>query len=53
MILVSQVTSMTIHRTRFVVLTAVLISFSGGALCASTLQFGVVGCPIDLSADVR
>jgi hypothetical protein len=34
-------------------LTAILISaFAGGTLCAGTLQFGVVGSPIDLSANV-
>src|SRR5215472_9978294 len=46
-----QVTSMTINRTRLA-LTAVLISFPGGTLYASTLQFGVVGSPIDISANV-
>jgi len=31
---------------------ALLVALSGGILCASTLQFGVVGSPIDLSANV-
>jgi hypothetical protein len=44
---------MTIHRTGLAALTAVLISAPFiGALYAGTLQFGVVGSPIDLSANV-
>jgi hypothetical protein len=44
---------MTINRNRLAVLTAGLVSaFSGGALYAGTLQFGVVGSPIDMSANV-
>jgi len=44
---------MIINRNRPVALTAVLIStFFNAKLYASTLQFGVVGSPIDLSANV-
>ena len=44
---------MTINRNRAAALTAALISaVCGGNLYASTLQFGVVGSPIDLSANV-
>src|SRR5215471_6375383 len=44
---------MTINRNRVRALRAVLISgFFSGNLYAGTLQFGVVGSPIDLSANV-
>jgi len=44
---------MTINRNSFAALIAALIStFSGGSVYADTLQFGVVGSPIDLSANV-
>src|SRR5215475_9458999 len=44
---------MTINRNRVAVLTAVLTSaFFSRNLSPSTLQFGVVGSPIDLSANV-
>jgi hypothetical protein len=44
---------MMIHRSSFAALIAALIStFSGGSVYADTLQFGVVGSPIDLSANV-
>ena len=44
---------MIINRSGLVVLTANLIStLAGGTLYAGTLQFGVVGSPIDLSANV-
>jgi hypothetical protein len=44
---------MRIHRNALAALAAALLSvFSGGTSYASTLQFGVVGSPIDLSANV-
>jgi hypothetical protein len=44
---------MMINRNALGALSAALISvFSSGTLCADTLQFGVVGSPIDLSANV-
>src|SRR5215470_20307922 len=44
---------MTINRKQIAALTAILISaFVSGNLYAGTLQFGVVGSPIDLSANV-
>src|SRR5215831_2372191 len=44
---------MTINRNVASTVTATLISaFSGGTLFASTIQFGVVGSPIDISANV-
>jgi hypothetical protein len=44
---------MIVNRNAVAALTATLLSaFSSGSLCASTLQFGVVGSPIDLSANV-
>src|SRR5689334_20573866 len=44
---------MTIHRNSFAAFIAALIAaFSGGSVYADTLQFGVVGSPIDLSANV-
>jgi len=44
---------MTINRNALAALAAALISvFSSGILCADTLQFGVVGSPIDISANV-
>lgn len=43
---------MTIQLIGLAALTAVLISAPSGALYASTLQFGVVGSPIDMSANV-
>jgi hypothetical protein len=44
---------MTINRNGLAALTAVLISApSSGVLYASSLQFGVVGSPIDMSANV-
>ena len=44
---------MTINRNSFAALLAALISAScSGSLHADTLQFGVVGSPIDLSANV-
>ena len=47
------VTGMTISRSRIAALAAILISASSsGTLRAGTLQFGVVGSPIDLSANV-
>jgi hypothetical protein len=40
-------------RLEFAALTAILIAaFSSGTLSAGTLQFGVAGSPIDLSANV-
>jgi hypothetical protein len=48
-----QVTKMTLNRNARTALIAALISVSSnGTLCADTLQFGVVGSPIDLSANV-
>src|SRR5215469_17414655 len=44
---------MTINRSRVAALTAAMISaFFSRNLYPSTLQFGVVGSPIDLSANV-
>ena len=46
---------MTIHHSGLAALTAVLISIAApsiGTLHASTLQFGVVGSPIDMSANI-
>ena len=43
---------MTIHRNSFAAFMAALISAFSGSLYADTLQFGVVGSPIDLSANV-
>jgi len=41
------------NRSALAALTVILLSaLSTGALRASTLQFGVVGSPIDLSANV-
>ena len=49
----AQVTKMIIHRNPLAAVAAALISvFSGRASYAGTLQFGVVGSPIDLSANV-
>jgi len=47
-----KVTRMTMNLPSLPILTAVLIPFSVGILTASTLQFGVVGSAIDLSANV-
>lgn len=48
-----QVNKMMIYRSALAALIAALGSVvSGGILCADTLQFGVVGSPIDLSANV-
>ena len=44
---------MAIDRTGLAAVTAVLVSaLSNGTMYASTLQFGVVGSPIDMSANV-
>ncbi|HEY6987149.1 MAG TPA: hypothetical protein VH369_02130, partial [Bryobacteraceae bacterium] len=44
---------MTIHRNSFAAFIAAFISaFPGGSVYADTLQFGVVGSTIDLSANL-